>query len=548
MPSKKALRQRALREAKKAAKGGAAATPGSGASEPPPPPAAAATAATGAGSAAAADTALAPVLPLPTHKVTIPPAADFEASIASLASKYAMYSALGKEEWWWIMDDTLADIAKCLKRHNHVYLDHFLPPSQVAAVRANVKAAYDSGNLDTGVLAGGKGGTSLSYVMSEVRGDKMGWFYGHECDANGWTAMSPYYKKVCTIVSELAALVPELTGIKNSSRMMLTCYPGGGTRYTKHCDNAHKNGRRLTSLLYLNPTWQADHGGQLRVFAQDAQTVVRDIAPLGGRLLLFFSDTRVPHEVMPTTVPRFACTIWFFDEDERREAENEDRRLTEEQRKARDERVQKEIKGFEAKIGGAKAQVRGGGGGKGNDAGRDGGASGADEGGDGAASSNGGRGEGTAWRTSAPPEARDNRHDSSDGVGAGSSADATATAASGAAVAALGDGSAPRTSSSSSGAAVAQVAGALEALGVSEAMPEAAAGEHKLSAAPAPVPAPTGVATQAPAQLPAAPPTGPAARGPVRAPAASGGISFDPSQFVDSSDDSDDSDDVDSDD
>ena len=35
--------------------------------------------------------------------------------------------------------------------------------------------------------------------------------------------------------------------------------------------------------------------------------------PRGGRLLMFFSDTRVPHEVLPAHADRVAVTVWFFD-------------------------------------------------------------------------------------------------------------------------------------------------------------------------------------------------------------------------------------------
>ena len=37
-----------------------------------------------------------------------------------------------------------------------------------------------------------------------------------------------------------------------------------------------------------------------------------DVEPLGGRLL-FYSDMRVPHEVLPSYQDRYAVTVWFFD-------------------------------------------------------------------------------------------------------------------------------------------------------------------------------------------------------------------------------------------
>jgi hypothetical protein len=41
-----------------------------------------------------------------------------------------------------------------------------------------------------------------------------------------------------------------------------------------------------------------------------------DVAPLGGRLVLFKSNARVPHEVLAARAPRYAMTLWYFDKSE----------------------------------------------------------------------------------------------------------------------------------------------------------------------------------------------------------------------------------------
>ena len=41
-----------------------------------------------------------------------------------------------------------------------------------------------------------------------------------------------------------------------------------------------------------------------------------DVAPLADRLVLFYSDYRVPHEVLPAHHERLAITLWYFDADE----------------------------------------------------------------------------------------------------------------------------------------------------------------------------------------------------------------------------------------
>ena len=95
------------------------------------------------------------------------------------------------------------------------------------------------------------------------------------------------------------------------SEMQCTCYPGNGARYVKHVDDAleHRS-RKLTCIAYANPGWAPEHGAELRLHLKSG---LRDVAPLDGRLVLFWSDSRCPHEVLPSNRERFAVSIWFSD-------------------------------------------------------------------------------------------------------------------------------------------------------------------------------------------------------------------------------------------
>ena len=96
--------------------------------------------------------------------------------------------------------------------------------------------------------------------------------------------------------------------------MQVTCYPGGGARYVRHVDNNTDNGRRVTCILYANPMWEDGDGGELRLYPTNGlPTDVVDVAPLHNRLVLFWSDARVPHEVLPSRVDRYALSIWYED-------------------------------------------------------------------------------------------------------------------------------------------------------------------------------------------------------------------------------------------
>ena len=101
---------------------------------------------------------------------------------------------------------------------------------------------------------------------------------------------------------------------------MVTCYPGGGARYMKHVDTMASSNRVLTAICYLNEDWVPAHGGQLRLHLPTGPC---DVEPLMGRLLLFWSDKRCPHEVLPSFRVRYAATMWFFDPKAKKKDANE---------------------------------------------------------------------------------------------------------------------------------------------------------------------------------------------------------------------------------
>ncbi|HQR51332.1 MAG TPA: 2OG-Fe(II) oxygenase [Methylophilaceae bacterium] len=128
----------------------------------------------------------------------------------------------------------------------------------------------------------------------------------------------------------------------------LATYPAGSF-YRKHIDRFHNDSlRTLTCILYLNQSWQASDGGQLRVYTNghgeyaipddesrrarlphpyplplpgegDAVSLHEfqvyehdhfDVLPQGGTLMTFLSD-RFWHEVLPASRERMSVTGWF---------------------------------------------------------------------------------------------------------------------------------------------------------------------------------------------------------------------------------------------
>lgn len=82
-----------------------------------------------------------------------------------------------------------------------------------------------------------------------------------------------------------------------------------GATYLKHLDRFRDDDRRTVSVvIYLNPDWLEGEGGALRLYPEGLAS--EDIAPVGGRLLLFLSAD-MQHEVMPATRNRLSLAGWF---------------------------------------------------------------------------------------------------------------------------------------------------------------------------------------------------------------------------------------------
>eukprot|EP00039_Didymoeca_costata_P024582 m.10738 g.10738 ORF g.10738 m.10738 type:complete len:576 (-) comp4313_c0_seq1:47-1774(-) len=239
--------------------------------------------------------------------------------------------------------NTVEGLARDLTEKKFCLYPDFLGRAESVKLAVEVKQAWRKGKLKSGKLAGGRSGKNTRYTLEDIRGDKVGWFSGDPChdDSTGrlesnllgddiegacWdgTTLKMLMRKIGTIVQLVASQIPELQGIETRSEAMVTCYPGNGSRYIKHADNPNRNGRKLTVIYYLNHGWKPGDGGELRIYDEDdLDKTILDVPPVADTLLLFYSDRRVPHEVLPTNVERFAVTHWFYDHEERTEAERE---------------------------------------------------------------------------------------------------------------------------------------------------------------------------------------------------------------------------------
>ena len=85
---------------------------------------------------------------------------------------------------------------------------------------------------------------------------------------------------------------------------------GQGGCFPCHFDSDEAlDGRKVTAIFYLNPSWKPGEGGELRLYPWPSPPL--DIAPIADRLVLF-SSTRMWHRVLPSGMRDRACfTIWM---------------------------------------------------------------------------------------------------------------------------------------------------------------------------------------------------------------------------------------------
>lgn len=87
-------------------------------------------------------------------------------------------------------------------------------------------------------------------------------------------------------------------------------YPPGAF-YKKHVDAFKGQGNRIVStVLYLNPDWQPQDGGELLLYTPDSNSPIETVIPLYGRMAIFLSE-EFPHEVARTNKLRRSITGWF---------------------------------------------------------------------------------------------------------------------------------------------------------------------------------------------------------------------------------------------
>ncbi|KAH3846764.1 egl nine homolog 1-like [Dreissena polymorpha] len=201
-------------------------------------------------------------------------------------------------------------VTKCLNAYGVCVIDNFLGDSKGTDILDEVKDLHENGELLSGQLV------NASSPKGAVRGDVITWVDGTE---PGCGSINSLITSIDAIMVHCERTLGQYH-VKGRSKAMVAVYPGNKTYFLRHVDNPTGDGRCVTCIYYLNKNWNSKNdGGLLRIFPEGANKVA-NVEPKFDRLLFFWSDRRNPHEVLPAYRTRYAITVWYYDEQERRRA------------------------------------------------------------------------------------------------------------------------------------------------------------------------------------------------------------------------------------
>ncbi|MEO6118321.1 MAG: 2OG-Fe(II) oxygenase [Methylotenera sp.] len=198
--------------------------------------------------------------------------------------------------------------------HGFCVMDDFVTPANTLALSNEITLLNDHSQMQEAGT-----GRAHNIIDNQLRGDVIYWLN----ESHPTLAQQAYFDQMEMLRSSLNQhLYLGLFALESH----LALYTAG-TGYKKHIDRfkvsskylSNQPVRQISCILYLNQDWPVENGGQLRLYLNSADEthiaaidrLSLDISPLGGRLVVFLSDTFY-HEVLSATQDRKSLTGWFL--------------------------------------------------------------------------------------------------------------------------------------------------------------------------------------------------------------------------------------------
>jgi SM-20-related protein len=175
------------------------------------------------------------------------------------------------------------------------------PDDYLRELVAEVQSLWQAGDFRRAKIGQGDAQT----VQTEIRSDFIHWLDPQQ--------LTPLQQRYWDFIQQLRETINRTLylGLVNFEAHFAV-YPAGAF-YKKHLDQFKTTQHRMvTCLLYLNEAWQAEDGGQLRIYdpADPAGEAYQEVLPTFGTFVCFRSDL-IYHEVRPSRRERFSLTGWL---------------------------------------------------------------------------------------------------------------------------------------------------------------------------------------------------------------------------------------------
>ena len=196
------------------------------------------------------------------------------------------------------LDAHLETIAAGLADPGWVKVGDFLDPPAVAAIASLLRQHHESG----GLRPAGVGRGRTLRVRPEIRSDQVLWV-DNDAPPAPLGAFIDRMGRLRTYLNRSLML-----GLQDYE-CHLTVYPRGSF-YRRHLDRfAEASRRQVSTVLYLNPDWRRQDGGELRLELAGGGRA--DILPDAGTLVAFRSAD-FWHEVRRARRRRLSVTGWLL--------------------------------------------------------------------------------------------------------------------------------------------------------------------------------------------------------------------------------------------
>ncbi|QYK14754.1 2OG-Fe(II) oxygenase [Shewanella rhizosphaerae] len=195
-----------------------------------------------------------------------------------------------------LKDILFADICDRLATHGNVVLHNVLAQPMLQQLLDGI-----TGIAEEDFKAAAIGRQQDQQVVESIRRDKICWLNESVEFAKAYFDWS----------EELRLAVNRYLYLGLFDQEAMLAYYAPGAFYKRHLDAFRgQTNRKLTSILYLNPDWQASHGGELLMYEGDETTPFQTVEPRFGTMVIFLSEL-FPHEVSLSHHDRYSLTSWY---------------------------------------------------------------------------------------------------------------------------------------------------------------------------------------------------------------------------------------------